>query len=41
MTIQYDKENLEKSLNEENKKTETVMNMLELTESNTFIYGDS
>lgn len=34
MTIQREKASLEKSLNEENKKHETVLNVLEQTESN-------
>ena len=40
LTIQYEKENLEKSLNEENKKNETFMSMLEQTESNLRILRD-
>ena len=35
-TIQREKANLEKSLNEENIKNETVMGMLEQTESTHF-----
>jgi len=35
-TIQLEKDTLEKSLSEENKKNEVVMNVLEQTESDRF-----